>query len=127
MNCKRAATEQWKIDDTSAAHGHSHKCQSACRQRDCSLLTDVTASYELPSAQTKTLALIFVNYELRYESNFDKGIAMTVRKALPFLWKYLVVVATSCVLAFIISSEGRAGSSTASPSAQGKDSTKSAP
>jgi dienelactone hydrolase len=35
---------------------------------------------------------------------------MTVRKALPFLWKYLAVVATSCMLAFIISREGRAES-----------------
>lgn len=33
---------------------------------------------------------------------------MTIRKALPFLWKYLAVVATSCLLAFVISNETRA-------------------
>ncbi len=33
---------------------------------------------------------------------------MTIRKAIPLLWKYLLVVATSCMLAFVISREGRA-------------------
>jgi predicted dienelactone hydrolase len=33
---------------------------------------------------------------------------MTIRKAMPFFWKYLMVVATSCVLAFIISNESHA-------------------
>ncbi len=33
---------------------------------------------------------------------------MTIRKAIPILWKYLAVVATSCALAFVISREGRA-------------------
>jgi predicted dienelactone hydrolase len=33
---------------------------------------------------------------------------MTIRKALPFFWKYLMVVATSCVLAFVISNESHA-------------------
>ncbi len=33
---------------------------------------------------------------------------MTIRKAIPLLWKYLLVVAASCMLAFVISQEGRA-------------------
>lgn len=33
---------------------------------------------------------------------------MTIRKAIPLLWKYLMVVATSCALAFVISRESRA-------------------
>ncbi len=33
---------------------------------------------------------------------------MTIRKAMPLLWKYLLVVATSCMLAFVISREARA-------------------
>ncbi len=33
---------------------------------------------------------------------------MTIRKAIPLLWKYLMVVATSCILAFVISRESRA-------------------
>lgn len=33
---------------------------------------------------------------------------MTIRKAIPLLWKYLLVVAISCMLAFVISRDGRA-------------------
>jgi predicted dienelactone hydrolase len=33
---------------------------------------------------------------------------MTIRNAMPFVWKYLLVVATSCLLAFVISSEANA-------------------
>ncbi len=33
---------------------------------------------------------------------------MTIRKVIPLLWKYLLVVATSCILAFVISRDGRA-------------------
>jgi dienelactone hydrolase len=33
---------------------------------------------------------------------------MTIRQAVPFVWKYLALVMTSCALAFVISSEGRA-------------------
>ena len=33
---------------------------------------------------------------------------MTIRKALPLLWRYLALVAVSCTLAFVISREGRA-------------------
>ncbi len=33
---------------------------------------------------------------------------MTIRKAIPLLWKYLMVVAMSCMLAFVISQESRA-------------------
>lgn len=33
---------------------------------------------------------------------------MTIRKAIPILWKYLLVVMTSCTLAFVISQESRA-------------------
>ena len=35
---------------------------------------------------------------------------MTIRKAMPILWRYMLVVATSCLLAFFISREGRAAS-----------------
>jgi len=33
---------------------------------------------------------------------------MTIRKAIPILWKYLLVVMTSCTLAFVISQQSRA-------------------
>ncbi len=39
---------------------------------------------------------------------------MTVRKAFPFLWKYLLVVFTSCGLAFVISQRAQASVATAS-------------
>ncbi len=38
---------------------------------------------------------------------------MTIRKAMPLLWRYLLVVATSCMLAFFISREGRANAAPA--------------
>ncbi|MCA3026986.1 MAG: hypothetical protein ING66_00185 [Rhodocyclaceae bacterium] len=38
---------------------------------------------------------------------------MTMRKAMPILWRYMLVVATSCLLAFFISREGRAATTPA--------------
>ena len=38
---------------------------------------------------------------------------MTIRKAMPILWRYMLVVATSCLLAFFISHEGRASTAPA--------------
>lgn len=42
---------------------------------------------------------------------------MTIRQAVPLIWKYLMVVATSCILAFVISREGRASTALATPPA----------
>jgi predicted dienelactone hydrolase len=39
---------------------------------------------------------------------------MTVRQAMPLFWKYLFVVATSCLLAFVISTQARASTPVAS-------------
>ncbi|MFM7462296.1 MAG: alpha/beta hydrolase family protein [Burkholderiales bacterium] len=38
---------------------------------------------------------------------------MTMRKAMPILWRYMLVVAASCLLAFFISREGRAATTPA--------------
>ena len=43
---------------------------------------------------------------------------MTIRKVIPILWKYLLVVVTSCTLAFVISQESRAAQASPASSAQ---------